>query len=658
MSDWQTTGSRAELLTGGADSSNRAGADSDSREAEGAARNGRHDAKRRTAQRTAPVDVWSRTEPKYRIRAIVLLLVNLVLFCGLCVFTHWLHFARPFDFTWASYVEPVSLWGTQTQNLNDFVLYPISVEQNPMHGVVLGLLVASIVAIPISVAILYRFPYALPFVAAVLLFAHMPWMAFTLFWACLLASVRPFRLSWRYGAALVGMLPVLIYLYLATRPTADQMGAYASPEQKLLLAAPWILAIIASCLMMGAILIIARIVNYRPGAVPPVMAIMFATPTVLFHAYVGLDEVSYRVLQAEFGPRAKRFAPQDLTAEAAALMREQLDETTLKEFLPTFANPEPFLELRERFIQRLLRDFLEDRRAAREALQRFIADYPKSRYVPCALYMQGWILDLRLDLRATMFDQALRRELYSDYPHVQSEAPWLALLTSYPQSPLTKAARLRLAQLRLRDGQVDAAVELLTALLSEPPAPTTQLATQPAPRPWERRRPLEDGLGFEAEPYRFAARRLLELIQANRTDPEFGDEPLEKLASLDPRRPHYRRELLRLAAAYEGSLLEDNLLVLWAESAPDRAERYAAYEACLAAFPAGDARAHALFGLAEMEAQARTPGDAEARQRGFARLTELAQAPTHWGDLAQRLLRRLPTAPAPDAPAPQDVRTP
>ena len=43
------------------------------------------------------VDVWSRTQAKYRIRAVVLLLANLLLFCGLCVFAHWLHFARAFD---------------------------------------------------------------------------------------------------------------------------------------------------------------------------------------------------------------------------------------------------------------------------------------------------------------------------------------------------------------------------------------------------------------------------------------------------------------------------------------------------------------------------------------------------------------------------------
>jgi len=97
--------------------------------------------------------------------------------------------------------------------------------------------VASIVAVPISVAILYGFIYALPFLAAVLVFAHMPWMGLTLLASCIIASVRPFRLSFRFGAGLAGMLPVIVYLILATRSTPQQMGMFSSPDQKLLLAA-------------------------------------------------------------------------------------------------------------------------------------------------------------------------------------------------------------------------------------------------------------------------------------------------------------------------------------------------------------------------------------------------------------------------------------
>ena len=273
---------------------------------------------------------------RHAVRAALLLFLNLLLFSGLCIFIHWLHVARAFDFSWRSYIEPLKFWGEQAQTLNDFVIYPISVEQNLMHGVVLGLLVASIVAVPISVAILYRFAYALPFIAAVLVFAHMPWMALTLVGSCILAAVKPFRLSFRFGAALVGMLPVIVYLYLAMQGAPQQLGTYSSPDQKLLLSAPWLLAILAACAMLGIIMAFSRIANYRRGAVAPVMAIMFATPAILFARYVGFDEVSYRVLESVYGPRAPMFATRDVSGDIFSLIEERLESADRERMLSWF----------------------------------------------------------------------------------------------------------------------------------------------------------------------------------------------------------------------------------------------------------------------------------------------------------------------------------
>jgi hypothetical protein len=612
------------------------------------------------AARAAIEDVWSRTEPKYRNRAVLLLLVTLVLFCGLCVFTHWLHVDRPFDFSWRSYAAPLKFWGEQTLNLNDFVLYPISVEQNPMHGVVLGLLLASIVAVPISVAILYRFPFALPFVAAVLIFAHMPWMAFTLAGSCILASVKPFRLSFRFGAALVGMLPVILYLYLATRGTATQIGGYASPDQKLLLAAPWVLALIAACVLLGAILGISRVVKYRPGAVAPVIAVMFATPAILFHAYVGVDEVSYRVLEAEYGPRAERFAVRDLADKIPELLRAKLAELTPQELLDVTGSPERLIafqeRLRQQFAQRLLREFLAERRAAYEACKEFIADYPDSRYVPNVLYMQARVLDLRL--KSIPPTGPLRRELYTDYPHVQADEAWLALLTWYPESPLAIAARLRLAQLRVRRGDVAEALALLVELRARvrPPPETAPSATQPGTRAWLRKPPAESSLAFDSEPYEREVQRLDELIRANRDDPKYGVTPLAALAGLDPNRPGYSAELLRLAQRFPDALLHDNLVVLWAANTPDRDVREARLQACIRDFPAGDALAQALLRLAELELQARGDDQESRRQTGLARLTAVAERfrETRAGQEAAEQLRLLrpTTAPATSAAVP------
>lgn len=585
------------------------------------------------------VDVWSRTGPRYRIRAAALLALNFLLFCGLCAFTHWLHVGRVLDFSLESYLRPLRFWGEDTQNLNDFVLYPISVQQTPVHAIVLGLLVASIVAVPIIIAILYRFVWALPFIGAVCVFAHLPWMSVTLAASCVLAAVRPFRMSFRFGSALVGMLPVLMYLFLATRGTPDQVGLLASPTQKSLLAAPWVLAIVAACVMMATVLLISRAVNYRPGAVAPVVAVMFATPIALFHLGVGVDELHYRVLEAEYGPRSPLFEPvRDASDEIRALMFEA-DPVLYTHYLQQVWGGR-VEEVKRVIWQRLLVRYLADRAQAYEACKRFRSDHPTSRYAACALYLEGRILDTRLDERKLGQNPPVR-ELYSDFPHVQSEVAWTALYKDHPDSPLSIVAALRLAQLRLRRGEVQAAYEhLREALQRGERLLHASVATQPVRPHLLASAAPESSLNIEPQPYLREARRLAELISANRDDPRFGDAPLAALAALDPRRPRYGRQLLQLAHTYYGSRLYDNVLVAWAASLGDLEERRTALSALLERFPDGDALPEAMFRLAEIELQSTVAGDESARPRGLSRLRELAArfAHTSWGELAAERL--------------------
>ena len=254
-------------------------------------------------------DVWYYTTPRYRVRAFVLLAVNVFLYAGLCVFTHWLHTAEPFDFSWQSYTSPARFWGEQTVGLNNFLLYPINVTRTPWHGIVLGLLLAAIVATPIAVSILYRFYASLPFAACVLILAHMPWMAFTLVGSAALASLPPFRLRFRYGSALVALIPIMAHMYLSTYSTSEQVRVYATPELRLQLSFPWLLAIVAAAITLGLILLIASMVRYRPGAVTPVLSAVLVPPLLVFHTQVGADEIDYRVLERAYGPKSQAFSP-------------------------------------------------------------------------------------------------------------------------------------------------------------------------------------------------------------------------------------------------------------------------------------------------------------------------------------------------------------
>lgn len=598
--------------------------------------------------RVPAVDIWSRAEPKYRVRAVALLVFNFALYCGLCVFTHWLHVARTVDFTWDSYVGPARVWGVQTQNLNDFVLYPINVQNTPIHAVVLGLLVASIVAVPIVIAILYRFWFALPFVGAVLVFAHLPWMAVTLLLSCILAAARPFRMNFRFGSGLVGLIPVLVYLYFATRPTPEQANLIASPAQRSLLIAPWVLAIVASSGMMGLVLLISRIVDYRPGAVAPVVAVMFATPVVLFYSAVGADELAYRIIEAEYGPRSSRFEPvRDAGDEIHDLVRTGQTPALERLLLDLWGKGVDPLkrQIRDRVVLRLL----ADRARAYEACKFFLADYPNSRYVPNVLFVQARALDTRLDERKLHQSRPVR-ELYFDYPHVQSEAVWSALLQDRRETPLRVAAAVRLAQLSLRRGQTARALQCLDQALGSREA----VPSQPV-QAFLHAATGDLGFDFDAESYRREAAFLRELIVENHNDPRFGAVPLVLLAALDPHRPAYRSQLLALAEHYAGGLLHDNLLVLWADTISDPALRAARLRSLLARLGRSpgtpDARAQLLFRIAETELRpAGAAEDAALRASGLARLRELIEKypQSWWAELArERLVQFTPAATKP-----------
>jgi hypothetical protein len=582
------------------------------------------------------LDVWSRTEPKYRVRAILLLFVNLGLFCGLCVFTYWLREARLFDFSWDSFVAPAAFWNPNAPSLDDFLTEPISVERTPLHAIVLGLLFGALITVPICIAILYRFPFCLPFVAAVVIFAHMPWFALMLLAGCTLASVRPLRLSFRYGSALVGLLPVLLYLLVAGGRTDATVSA-SSPAHLTLLSAPWLLAILAAAAMMAVILQFARLVNYRPGTVAPAVAVMFATPVLLFHAGVGVDELDYRVLERRYGPHSELFAPQqDARPMLFALLRRIVNDPDLLERYESdvlsLSRGEPLANPR-RLLNYFTLDFQRERSEAYEASRKFVHDYPTSRYVPCVLYLQALVLDTRLD-EQQLHRRAPVRSLYSDFPHVQSHELWSELLRRGDSPALMSVAALRSAQHLLRAGQVDAAVAALQTGLGAD-SPETRSAAGRPPRP-------EDSLHVETDAFRLEARRLLELIEANRGVDGAGDAALVELASLDPRRPTYSEQLLNLISGAVAAPLYDNLLVLFANGLPDGAERATALARLAERLPRGDAASEALYRLANLELQAATQqGDPTARRRAIAHLEQVRRlAPQSvWATQAERLLR-------------------
>lgn len=545
------------------------------------------------------VDVWSRTTPKYRRRSIAFLSISVLLFCGLACFTHWIRsgvfFAPALDDYGTLLWNTFDWRGERQITLTDWLFYPINVQRAPMMLVIVGMTLGTLVAIPILVAILYRLPAALICVAIVAFLAVMPWLAVNILIACRVATIRRIRL--RYVAAMLGLLPMVLYFILATTNPSEILSQLA-PAEQIKLYFPWLWSMIWAALLMGAVLLLARVVNYRPGAIAPLLAVSFAIPVVLFEGQVGRDELYYRLLEREYGPRSPDYF---VDLDRPAVIEHLVERRLRARRTPSQSMEAMRAEIRDwwAFAPERIRDelaVLQQELASGQfhvvsACDRFLRDYSKSKYVPSVLYIKARALDMRIN--EPLFLRAGRLEHYLDYPSRASRPVWVTLLTRHPDSTLSAVARLRLARFYAQEGRVGQAIELLNELEdvvrqrqqtgeqttslfgAEPPAASLAVSLE---------RVLEEG------------RKLRDLLQRNR-DPQYNDEPLVLLMQSDMRHAQYERNLRELRQRYPQSALVDNIdlrLILRARSRTWRAAQLSRF---VQERTDGDAVERALFEL-------------------------------------------------------------
>ncbi|MFQ5430268.1 MAG: tol-pal system YbgF family protein [Phycisphaerae bacterium] len=513
------------------------------------------------------VDVWSRTSRRHRVRAILMLVLLSVLFAGLCCFTFWLRTGTYSPWEYDGYRQllrdsfnPV---GPNQITLSDFLSDPIRVQDVPIHAVIMGLQFAAMVSIPILVAILYRLPFSVAFAAMVFFLAAMPWLGITVMIGCTVACTGPFRFTFRFASVLMGLIPVAIYFVLASLEPAGAPSKLA--HHKALLYAPWVLALLSSCLICALALAVARLINYRPGGIPPILAMLFAIPVLLFHAEVGRDELEYRILERRIGPgNSSIFASVDVGQRARRAALRQMSES----------EEEPYEVLYERLLRtettRALQKAEDDRHRAIRDCDAFIEHFPDSRYVPSVLFLKARALDFRVD--RMQLARAHRAEFRSDLPSRASRRTWQALVDRFSTDVLSEAALYYLAILKGREGDLDGAIASLGALLDRFNA--ARAASQPIRRGQNlvgavfRRAPVSFGLGVDPVVLAREAERLREMLIACRNDRPrllsslFGPRldgsdvevrPIQVLLWLDDADPHYRANLEGIARAFPDS---------------------------------------------------------------------------------------------------------
>lgn len=580
------------------------------------------------ASSRSAADVWSRSGSKYRIRAVVLLVLDVLLFAGVGSFAFWLRTGVRFAPAHEGYFAylsqafstvPIVGSGDTRVSLGSLLLEPISVQDVPMQIPIFGLLMAALIAIPVLVAILYRFWSTLPFIAIVAFLAVMPWLAFTLLISCVLAAVPPFRTRFRFVSALLALGPVVVYLGLAWYGTSEEVIGEIDPIDRMKFVAPWVLGVVSAAAVFALVLTIAKIVDYRPGAIAPLLAVMLGLPVLLFESYVGRDELYFRLLVSMFHGH---FSDTNAAVE--------LDQAVLDAWY-RHPHPRPSMDaIRATVTTRWLFELNADIEPHRSALVRhqaevgdrvdwFLRYFPRSRYAPAALFLKARALDMRVD--SGEFRRTKWIRFYDEFPSNTSRESWRIVWENAPDSTLGAVALLRLAQFEARDGDVERALDKLDQLVvrldNGRSGSVAADAGSGALHAVLGRDAPETGLRIATGRAALIAHRLRDLLRANR-DPLHGYDPLcggrsyegefrFGLLDLDPRAEPYVENLERLIHWYPHGQLQDNLELEIAKVSSPIERSIARLRACVERFPDRDALPEALYRLAVALREVRDP---------------------------------------------------
>jgi outer membrane protein assembly factor BamD (BamD/ComL family) len=345
------------------------------------------------------------------------------------------------------------------------------------------------------------------------------------------------------------------------------------------------------------VLAFARMVHYRPGGVLIGMIPFFLVPMILFQQYIGADQLEFRLLVHREGPESEIYTPIDISGQVFQDTLKAWRRYKVKDLqvIVDLAGTEfPFVA--SQYLQR-------DRNRIMDDFSTFQEYYPRSRFIPNAMYVYGLAQDMHFDFGVLQRNWTV--EYINDLVSPQSEATWRKLVTTYPTSIYAEPARYRLAILAIRNGRLEEAKALLNQLLSHAEKMNVSPATQPA----EAVTTLQDLFNepqqadipsIDLPSLLEDAQELHELINDNENDPQYGAVPLIELIKLDPHHPKYRDHLLALAIKYANAKLHDNLLIRYADTDPDPKQRRVLLERYADYFLGQDAGAEAIYRLATL----------------------------------------------------------
>lgn len=557
----------------------------------------------------------------WRKGAIVML--NLICYAAANAFWRYLGTGQWLDFSLRGYYQDL------LTPLGESFLHPLNVLSYPWMILTAGIILAAILVVPILTAVLYHLPLTAMFIIVVGVFGHAPILSVSLAVGCVVAARTPLRSDTPFLAAVLGLLPVGLYLYLFAFGGART--AEVLPLQRWVVISPLFVAVIVSILAAGAVLGLARVTKFRPGAICPVLVILLAGSMMIFYRQVGVHELDFALITRNLAPGDMVFQPIKLKTWSTRHNIEGLNPQTLEIHI---------------------RDHLQ---GLREELagkcQDYLVRHGESSRAAEVLWIMSQTRSLQLDVPAL---KAGTVRYSASFPRPASGVVWRGIRAEHPGAPQAALADYRLAQLALREKNITEAEERLH--LAEESLAKYVAAQNDLSEIETEGMILQKPECIPSESYYpevlFRVRRMIWLMKSNDAsgDPKVG-EALAALFNENPSELDYDERLGKLVSLYEKTRLGDNLkldvamatldpyaqaeMLIWlAEDERTDAAIEANYQ--LGTLAMQTARAHALLLIPKLM----TP------QQYFKIV--IAAPPNPWQELAAEHLGRLKKQPGGD----------
>ena len=500
--------------------------------------------------------------------------------------------------------------------LEEAFLAPLNVLRQPWMILVHGLLLGTLVTVPLLVAIAHRLGVALALAAAVAVLAHCPVLAVAVVAGCFLAARTPLRSSAPFLAMLLGLVPAALYLYFAA--VLGSTGESVLPIQRWALRAPLLLTAVTAVLAAAVVLAATKAAGFRLWVFYGMLALLPVAPVGLFYTQIGPAELEYRLIAADLHGE-ELFVPRPLGEWKRLADAEGLTGPALRNHAE-----EDLQQKRRRLIERCMG---------------FLTEHPDSGRAAELAWVRAQARSLELDERA--YRAGVIRYTASGSSDA-SEDDWAAVVNRYPASAQAAVGRWHLGRLAVCHGELARGEEALHQAVG---ALEARAAAGQGPQPTARVLPPPQALPSDAyyAVAAFRARRLLWLIRENRAleDPNAAAALADwcRLNPLAADEQAYARQLERLAKRHAETPLAANFRLALAKARGDLPERIRRIASLAEQQTDFDAKVEATYELGQLAIQAAGTPAAEglAPPAEYFRRVSLARS-NPWDRLSRRHL--------------------